>query len=89
MLPRRPIDWTFALTEELPIAIPDQRCEMKIPTSLVELQNTLGVPSTETLESLRLLKAFLKLTPSQRCEIIEMVEGLAADSAPAPGRPLS
>lgn len=62
---------------------------MKIPTSLVELQNTLGVPSSETLESLRLLKAFLKLTPSQRCEIIEMVEDLAADSAPYPGRPLS
>jgi hypothetical protein len=62
---------------------------MKIPTSLVELQNTLGVPSSETLESLRLLKAFLKLTPSQRCEIIEMVEDLAADSAPVPGRPLS
>jgi len=62
---------------------------MKSPTSLVELQNTLGVPSSETLESLRLLKAFLKLAPSQRFEIIEMVENLAADSAPAPGRPLS
>jgi len=62
---------------------------MKSPTSLVELQNTLGVPSSETLESLRLLKAFLKLAPSQRFEIIEMVENLATDSAPAPGRPLS
>jgi len=62
---------------------------MKSPTSLVELQNALGVPSSETLESLRLLKAFLKLAPNQRFEIIEMVENLAADSAPAPGRPLS
>jgi hypothetical protein len=71
------------------IAIPFQRFEMKSPTSLVELQNTLGAPSGETVENLRLLKAFVRLAPSQRFEIIEMVERLATGSPPAPGRPLS
>lgn len=71
------------------IAFPVQRFEMKSPTSLAELQNTLGAPSGETVENLRLLKAFVRLAPNQRFEIIEMVERLATDSPPAPGRPLS
>jgi hypothetical protein len=54
---------------------------MKDPTSVAELQKRLGAPSSETVESLRLLKAFLKLAPDQRFEIIELVERLAADGA--------
>ncbi len=55
---------------------------MKNPTYVVELQKKLGAPSSETVESLRLLKAFLKLAPDQRSEIIELVERLATDPAP-------
>ena len=54
---------------------------MKDPTFVAELQKRLGAPSSETVESLRLLKAFLRLAPSQRFEIIELVERLAADPA--------
>ena len=57
---------------------------MKNPTFVVELQKRLGAPSSETVESLRLLKAFLKLEPGQRFEIIELVERLATDRAPDP-----
>jgi hypothetical protein len=56
---------------------------MKDPTYVAELQKRLGAPSSETLESLRLLKAFLKLAPDQRSEIVELVERLA--TSPAPG----
>ena len=52
---------------------------MENPTYVAELQKKLGAPSSETVESLRLLKAFLKLAPDQRSEIIELVERLAAD----------
>ncbi|WP_291865706.1 hypothetical protein [Bradyrhizobium sp.] len=52
---------------------------MKDPTFVAELQKKLGTPSNETVESLQLLKAFLKLAPGQRFEIIEMVERLAAE----------
>jgi hypothetical protein len=54
---------------------------MKDPTFVAELQKRLGAPSSETVESLRLLKAFLKLAPGQRFEIIDMVERLAAEPA--------
>lgn len=54
---------------------------MKDPTFVAELQKRLGAPSSDTVESLRLLKAFLKLAPSQRFEIIELVERLAANPA--------
>jgi hypothetical protein len=57
---------------------------MKNPTFVAELQKRLGAPSSETVESLRLLKAFLKLEPCQRLEIIELVERLAADTEPSP-----
>jgi hypothetical protein len=53
---------------------------MKDPTFVAELQKRLGAPSSETVESLRLLRAFVKLAPSQRFEIIELVERLAADA---------
>jgi hypothetical protein len=51
---------------------------MKDPTYVAELQKKLGAPSSETLEGLRLLKAFIKLEPDQRSEIVEMVERYAA-----------
>jgi hypothetical protein len=54
---------------------------MKDPTYVAELQKKLGAPSSETLESLRLLKAFLELAPDQRCEIIELIERLATDAS--------
>ena len=58
---------------------------MKNPTFVAELQKRLGAPSSETVESLRLLKAFLKLAPGQRFEIIDLVERLAANPMPGPG----
>ena len=58
---------------------------MKNPTFVAELQKRLGAPSSETVESLRLLKAFLKLAPGQRFEIIELVERLAANPVPGSG----
>ncbi len=54
---------------------------MKNPTDVAELQERLGAPSSETVESLRLLKAFIKLAPYQRTEIVEMVERLAQDGS--------
>jgi hypothetical protein len=60
---------------------------MKNPTFIAELHQKLGAPSSETVESLRLLKAFLKLEARQRFEIIELVERLATE--PTPGRTLS
>jgi hypothetical protein len=52
---------------------------MKNPTYIAELQKRLGAPSSETVESLRLLKAFIRLAPDQRAEIIELVERMAED----------
>ena len=53
---------------------------MKNPTYVAELQKRLGAPSSETVESLRLLKAFIRLAPHQRIEIIELVERLAEEA---------
>jgi hypothetical protein len=58
---------------------------MKDPTCVAELQKRLGAPSSETVESLLLLKAFRKLAPGQRFEIIELVERLAANPVPGSG----
>ena len=55
---------------------------MKSPTYVAELQKKLGAPSSETIESLRLLKAFLKLPSDQRSEIMQLVERLATDPSP-------
>ena len=62
------------------IAVPHPRCEMKDPTFVAELHDRLGAPSNDTVERLRLLKAFLKLAPGQRFEVIEMVDRLATDA---------
>ena len=58
---------------------------MKNRISVSELSEKLGYPSSETIEGLRLLKAFIKLSRPQRAEIIDMVERLATDPAPVPG----
>ena len=60
---------------------------MKKPTIAAELRKKLGAPSSETIESLRLLKAFLRLAPSRRFEVIELVERLATEHTSAPKRP--
>jgi hypothetical protein len=60
---------------------------MKHLPSIAELREKLGAPSSETVEAVRLLKAFLKLAPRQRFEVIELVEQLADD--PRPDRRLS
>jgi hypothetical protein len=62
---------------------------MKNPTFVAELHKKLGAPSSEAMESLRLLKAFLKLAPRQRFELIEMAERLANDPSSDSDRPLS
>jgi hypothetical protein len=62
---------------------------MKNPTFLAELHKKLGAPSSEAMESLRLLKAFLKLAPRQRYELLEMAERLVKDAAADSDRPLS
>jgi len=62
---------------------------MKNPTFIAELHTKLGAPSSEALESLRLLKAFLKLAPGQRIEVIEMVERMNSDDSSENDRPLS
>jgi hypothetical protein len=84
----RPFGLSLMLPRNL-TTVPSQRCEMKNPTGAAVLHNKLGAPSSETLESLRLLKAFLRLAPSQRFEVIELVERLATDPAAASDHPLS
>ncbi len=62
---------------------------MKNPTFVTELHKKLGAPSSETVESLRLLKAFIKLAPRQRSEIIELIERLATDAQASSDQPFS
>jgi len=65
------------------------RCEMKNPTFLSELHKRVGAPSSETVQSLRLLKAFVRLRPRERFQVIAFVERLADDELPSSDRPLS
>jgi len=58
---------------------------MKDRTSASEVSATLGHPSNETVQGLRLWKAFIKLSPSQRSEVLAWIEDLATDPAPLPG----
>jgi hypothetical protein len=62
-----------------------QRREMKNRTSVSEIGAKLGYPSSETAQGLRLWKAFIKLSPAQRSEVLALVEQLAIDPAPVPG----
>jgi len=48
------------------------------------VRSKLRAPSVETLESLRLLRSFIKLTPRQRRDILKLVEGLAIEPSAAP-----
>lgn len=57
---------------------------MNSRTYVSELSAKLGYPTSETIEGLRLLKAFIKLSPLQRSEVIDLVERLVTDPAPAP-----
>jgi hypothetical protein len=50
-----------------------------------ELSAKLGYPSSDAVEGLRLLRAFIKLSPPQRSEVLDLVERLATDPAPLPG----
>jgi hypothetical protein len=59
--------------------------EMTNRTFASELSEKLGYPTSETIQGLRLLKAFIRLSPSQRAEVIDLVEQLATDPAPVPG----
>jgi hypothetical protein len=54
-----------------------------------ELHRRLGAPSSETAETLRLLKAFVKLSSRERLEVIWLVERLAIDPAVASDLPSS
>jgi hypothetical protein len=51
------------------------------PTLVADPPKKFGVASIETVERLRLLKAFLKLAPQAAIEIIELIERLASDPA--------
>jgi hypothetical protein len=62
---------------------------MKNPTFVSELHKQVGAPSSETVQSLRLLKAFVRLRPRQRFEVIELVERLVNDELPSSDQPLS
>jgi hypothetical protein len=62
---------------------------MKNHLFVAELHRKLGAPPSEAVESLRLLKAFLKLAPRQRLEVVKLVEGLAVDALSLPDQPLS
>ncbi len=62
---------------------------MNNPTFMAELHNRLGAPSSETVECLRVLKAFLKLEAGQGFEIVDLVERLATAGSSAPDRPIS
>src|SRR3954447_21689378 len=58
-------------------------------TSIAGLHKKLGTPSGEVVESLRLLKAFVKLAPPQRREVLQMAERLANEDLPFSEHPLS
>jgi hypothetical protein len=58
---------------------------MKNRTFMSDLREQLGSPSSETIEGLRLLRAFVKLSSRQRAEVIELVERFASDPPPFPG----
>jgi hypothetical protein len=58
---------------------------MKSHRSVSEVSEDLGFPSSETAQGLRLWKAFVKLSPAQRSDVLALVEQLANDPAPFPG----
>jgi hypothetical protein len=78
----------------LPLRARDEReRQMKNRMSVSELSAGLGYPSSATVQGLRLWKAFTRLSPSQRSEVLALIEDLATDG-PTPrsggmnGRPV-
>ena len=55
---------------------------MKNLNFATELHLKLGAPASHAVESLRLLRAFLRLAPRQRFEVIKLVEDLAGEEIP-------
>jgi hypothetical protein len=51
------------------------------------MRSKLGAPSAETIETLRLLRSFIKLTPRERRDILKLVERIAIEPSAAPDRP--
>jgi hypothetical protein len=62
-----------------------QRREMKNRLPVSEVGAKLGYPLSETVQGLRLWKAFIKLSPARRSEVLALAEQLATDPAPLPG----
>jgi hypothetical protein len=58
---------------------------MKNHRSVSEMGDRLEYPSSETVQGLRLWKAFVKLSPKQRSEVLALIEQLATDPGPVPG----
>ena len=58
---------------------------MKERISISELNAGLGYPASKTVQGLRLWKAFIRLSPSQRSEVLALIEELASDPAPGSG----
>lgn len=66
-----------------PAKIGEARGSEMTDRRLAELSEKLGHPTCETIQLWRLLKAFVRLPPSHRSEVIEMIELVAADPPPA------
>jgi len=82
LLQYQPFGKTFTFAEKCHFRS-YQRCEMKKSTFIygaTRSSSSIG----EAVESLRLLKAFLKLAPRERFEVIELVERLATKARPPP-----
>jgi len=60
---------------------------MRSPIFMTELHTRLGAPSSDAVECLRLLKAFLKLEPGKRFEVVDLVERLAGGVSSSDPRP--
>lgn len=53
--------------------------------SVSEVGVRLGFPSSETVQGLRLWKGFHQVSPSQRSEVLALVEQFGTDPALVPG----
>jgi len=58
-----------------------KRCDMNNRIMIAELHQKLGAPSSEEVECLRLLNAFRRLAPTERFEVIELIERLADEAS--------
>jgi hypothetical protein len=60
------------------------RARMNNRISVSKLSAGLAYPSSDTLQGLRLWEAFIRLSPSQRSEVLALVEELANHPTPHP-----